>query len=167
MLKESASRQERWIQAMTNRIIQSNLYTVYVNLYSWLGWFDDIEFIILLTFDTVEFETNLKIVLSLHWFWVIMCGILSSDSFCSKGNNSIKFSLSMCHNTIIMVNQFKKGVRPCEQIFFFQKFFFFLNLHRQFSPNAKRIGSVIQINHFTFLFCFIWMNHPSSTILWS
>lgn len=61
MLKESASRQERWIQAMTNRIIQSNLDTVYVNLYSWLGWFDDIEFIILLTFDTVEFETNLKI----------------------------------------------------------------------------------------------------------
>lgn len=37
MLKESASRQERWIQAMTNRIIQSNLDTVYVNLYSWLG----------------------------------------------------------------------------------------------------------------------------------
>lgn len=59
MLKESASRQERWIQAMTNRIIQSNLYTVYVNLYSWLGWFDDIEFIILLSFDTVEFETFL------------------------------------------------------------------------------------------------------------
>lgn len=61
MLKESASRQERWIQAMTNRIIQSNLDTVYVNLYSWLGWFDDIEFITLLTIDTVEFETNLKI----------------------------------------------------------------------------------------------------------
>lgn len=56
MLKESAWRQERWIQAM---IIQSNLDTVYVNLYSWLGWFDDIEFIILLSFDTVEFETFL------------------------------------------------------------------------------------------------------------
>lgn len=102
---------------------------------------------------------NLIFVLSLHWFWVIICGILSSDSFC-KGNNSIKFSLSKCHNTIIMVNQFKKGVRPCEQIFFF-KSFFFKNLHRQFSPNVKRIGSVIQINHITVLFfLYEWTIHP-------
>lgn len=73
MLKESAWRQERWIQAKTNRNIQSNLDTVrcelkisknyifILNLYSWSVWFDEIEFIILLTFDTVELETNSRI----------------------------------------------------------------------------------------------------------